>query len=98
MNTLDKIKIIVEYAASNKLTTICAVVWTIVSMITANPTSVAFLGPASQALVLQVSLFLKDAAVAFGFIFAAEKLPKLTDSEKKPVKKAKKIIKKPTEE
>ncbi len=97
MNTLDKIKLIVEYAASNKLTTICAVVWTIVSVITANPTSVAFLGPASQALVLQVSLFLKDAAVAFGFIFAAEKLPKLTDSEK-PSKKSKKTTKKPTEE
>ncbi len=98
MNSLDKIKLIVEYAAQNKVTTLCAIVWTVVSLITANPSSIAFIGPSAQALTLQIATFFKTVAVGVGLLFAADsKMPKLTDSEK-PAKKVKKPIKKSTEE
>jgi len=107
MDSFSKIKIIVELLAKNKVTTACCIIWTIVSLITANPASIAFLGPASQALVLQLSMFLKDAAVAFGLLFSSDiKIPKMTEPEEKktpspapktPAKKvpAKKVTKKP---
>lgn len=112
MNSFDKTKLIVDFAAQNKVTTVCCIVWTIVSLITANPTVIDFdfLSASSKATILQVSSFLKDAAVAFGLLFAADsKMPKLSpiEEEKKtpapepapktPAKKvpAKKVTKKP---
>lgn len=95
---LDKIKFFVEFAKHNKMTTICALSWGIISLITSNPSAIAFIGPSAAALVLQVSMFLKDAVLAIGLLFAADsKMPSLDkfvekQEEKEEIKEEQKFI------
>lgn len=91
---LDKIKFFVEFATHNKMTTICALTWGLISLITSNPSAIAFIGPSASALVLQVSMFLKDAVLAIGLLFAADsKMPSLEKIVKKgEVKEVEKFI------
>jgi hypothetical protein len=92
----NKIKAFLAFAAENKITTACAVVWGLISLISGNPSSVAFLGPATSAVVLQIAAFLKDWIVLIGLLFAADgKIQDNAEEESEGAAKAAKKIKKP---
>ncbi len=69
------IKEFVRMAREDSLTTICAVVFGISSLIVAQPTVISFLSPASALLAVQISEFIQKASVVVGLIFAAQSKP-----------------------
>lgn len=80
---IANVKKVVDFIRTDPLTSACAIALALSSLIVGQPGLVAFAGPASALIIVQIAEFIQKASVVIGLLFSAQTKP--DDLQKKDV-------------